>query len=110
MRTAARALAQKRTAALLKHIRSRIGQVAQADDSGYTAGAMFRNDFTLSKRQLGLLLIAAGAAGFAAILSVDLFDAGRQGGIGPAQRIGLGLMVGLALIGLTLIPLGNAPA
>ena len=71
---------------------------------------MLRNDFSLSKRQLGALLVIAGVAGFAAILAIDALDAGREGGIGPAQRIGLGLMVALALAGLTLLPLGNNPA
>lgn len=71
---------------------------------------MLRNDFTLSKRQLGLLLIIGGVAGFAAILGIDILDAGREGGIGPAQQIALGLMIVLALVGLTLIPLGKTPA
>lgn len=71
---------------------------------------MLRNDFTLTKRQLGGLLILAGIAGFAAILAIDILDAGREGGIGPAQQIGLGLMVVLALAGLTLLPLGDSPA
>ena len=71
---------------------------------------MFRNDFTLTKRQLGALLILAGVAGFAAILGIDVLDAGREGGIGPAQQIGLGLMVVMALAGLTLLPLGDSPA
>lgn len=68
------------------------------------------NHFTLSKRLLGLLLIIGGIVGFVAILAVDVLDAGREGGIGPAQSIGLGLMVALALVGLTLLPLGDAPA
>lgn len=71
---------------------------------------MLRNDFTLSKRLLGLLLIVAGVAGFVAILAIDVLDAGREGGIGPAQRIALGLMVAMALAGLTLLPLGDQPA
>jgi hypothetical protein len=71
---------------------------------------MLRNDFTLTKRLLGLLLIIAGVGGFVGILAIDILDAGREGGIGPAQQIGLGLMVALALAGLTLLPLGNDPA
>jgi hypothetical protein len=70
---------------------------------------MLRNDFTLTKRLLGLLLIVAGVGGFVGILAIDILDAGREGGIGPAQQIGLGLMVALALAGLTLLPLGNDP-
>jgi hypothetical protein len=71
---------------------------------------MLREDFTLTKRQLGLLLIVIGVAGFVAILAIDIIDAGREGGIGPAQRIALGLMVALALAGLTLLPISNTPA
>ena len=44
---------------------------------------MFSNHFTLTKRHLGLLLLIGGIAAFAAILSVDVLDVGREGGIGP---------------------------
>ena len=64
----------------------------------------------LTKRQLGILLLIGGILGFVGIIAVDLIDIGREGGIGPAQRIALGLMVAIALLGLTLIPLKDAPA
>jgi hypothetical protein len=64
----------------------------------------------LTKRQLGILLLIGGIFGFVGIIAVDLIDIGREGGIGPAQRIALGLMVAIALLGLTLIPLKDAPA
>ena len=65
---------------------------------------------SLTKRQLGLLLLLGGAAGFAGIIAIDLLDVGREGGIGPAQQIALGLMVALALVGLTLMPIKDTPA
>ncbi len=71
---------------------------------------MFSNQFTLSKRLLGALLLIGGIAAFAAILSIDVLDVGREGGIGPAQRIALGGAALMALIGITLIPLGKQPA
>ncbi|MBZ0275495.1 MAG: hypothetical protein K8I60_05095 [Anaerolineae bacterium] len=74
------------------------------------SAAMFSNHFTLTKRHLGLLLFIGGVLGFIGILAIDVFDVGREGGIGPAQQIALGLMAAAALLGLTLIPLGNHPA
>lgn len=71
---------------------------------------MFRKDFTFTKRQFGFFCVIAGILGFAGIFGIDLLDAGREGGIGPAQRVALGLMVGLVLLGLTLVPLGDDPA
>lgn len=71
---------------------------------------MFSNTYTFSKRALGLFLLIVGVLGFAAILMIDVLDVGRQGGIGPSQRIALGAMAALALLGVTLIPLGDAPA
>jgi hypothetical protein len=71
---------------------------------------MLKEDFTLSKRHLGILLLAGGLLAFLAILAIDIFDFGREGGIGPAQRIALIVAALIALVGLTLIPLGDAPA
>lgn len=71
---------------------------------------MLSNHFTLTKRHLGALLLVGGIAAVAAILAVDVLDVGRLGGIGPAQRIALGGAALLALVGLTLIPLGDKPA
>lgn len=72
----------------------------------------FRPMFTksLTKRQLGLLMMIAGTLAFCAIIAIDLVDVGREGGIGPAQRIALGLAVVVAFVGLTLIPLKDHPA
>jgi len=71
---------------------------------------MFQENFTFSKKQLGYLLVVVGVVGVVALLSLDVIDAGREGGIGPAQRLGLGFGLALTLIGLTLIPLGDDPA
>lgn len=71
---------------------------------------MFSNQFTLTKRHLGLLMLIGGIVGFVGIFAIDVLDVGREGGIGPAQRIALGGCVAMALVGLTLIPLGNQPA
>lgn len=71
---------------------------------------MFSNHFTFSKRGLGWLLVISGGSGIFGIFGVDILDVGREGGIGPAQRIAMGLMVAMLIMGLTLIPLGNDPA
>ncbi|MDL1900695.1 hypothetical protein FBR02_08000 [Anaerolineae bacterium CFX9] len=71
---------------------------------------MFSTTFTLSKRLLGWLLLIGGITAFAGILAIDVIDAGREGGIGPAQQIALGGCVLMALVGLSLIPLGKTPA
>jgi hypothetical protein len=71
---------------------------------------MFSAHFTLTKRHLGWLLLLGGAAGFIGIFAIDILDVGRQGGIGPAQQIALAGMALLALVGLSLIPLGDHPA
>ncbi|MEO8608945.1 MAG: hypothetical protein ABI690_13730 [Chloroflexota bacterium] len=71
---------------------------------------MLSNHFTFSKRSLGWLLVISGGLGVIAIVGVDVLDIGREGGIGPAQRIAIELAVVMLLIGLTLIPLGKDPA
>ena len=71
---------------------------------------MLNNDFTFTKRQLGIFLLIIGVVGFCAIFAIDLIDAGREGGVGPVQRVALGVMALSALVGLSLIPLGDDPA
>lgn len=56
------------------------------------------------------MLLALGLLAAGGIIAVDLLDVGREGGIGPAQQLALVVSIGLALLGLTLIPLGNDPA
>jgi predicted MFS family arabinose efflux permease len=67
-------------------------------------------DFRFSKRQLGWLLLAIGVLGVTGILAIDVINVGREGGIGPAQRVAVISMAILALIGLSLIPLGDTPS
>lgn len=71
---------------------------------------MFSNSFTFSKRGLGWLLTGSGVLGIVGIFAIDILDVGREGGIGPAQQIALGLAAVMVLTGLTLIPLGKDPA
>ncbi len=83
----------------------------------FTAGAaesilrgMNGSDEGISKRQLGVILLVGGVVGFCAILAVDIVDVGREGGIGPAQTWALLAMALATLLGLSLLPLGDAPA
>jgi hypothetical protein len=67
-------------------------------------------NFSFSKRQIGILLLLGGGAGFVLLLLLDVIGMGREGGYGPAQRAGLALFAAAALLGLSLIPLGDQPA
>ena len=71
---------------------------------------LFTDRFTVSKRQLGMVLLLVGIIGFIGIFALDYIGGGREGGIGPAQRAALILMVVVAILGASLIPLGDTPA
>lgn len=71
---------------------------------------IFNENFNFNKRQLGILLLVIGITGFLVILGIDVLDAGREGGIGPVQKVALLSTAVTAIIGLTLIPVGNDPA
>lgn len=72
---------------------------------------VFKPDFTLSKRQLGLLGIAGGALAVVGVLLYDqLGFSDPQGGFGASQFLALGGAVVAVLIGITLLPLGDDPA
>lgn len=71
---------------------------------------MFRRDFTVTKRQLGLLLCLTAGLVFIGLLSLDFVFSGRDGGFGPAQTMALIASVVMFLVGLTLLPLNDTPA
>lgn len=71
---------------------------------------MLNHNFYFTKRQLGLLLLLLGTVGFIGVFAIDVVDAGREGGIGPVQRVALGALMLTALLGLSMIPLGDDPA
>src|SRR5260221_283902 len=64
-----------------------------------------RRDFIFTKRHLGCALVALGVLGVLGILGLDLVRQHRD--IGPAQMLGVVGCGALAVLGLTLIPLGN---
>ena len=64
----------------------------------------------MSKRLLGIILLAVGLIAVLGILAVDWIGVGRFGGIGPVQKIALAAGALVVLLGLSLIPLGDRPA
>lgn len=64
----------------------------------------------VTKRQLGLIMIGIAAAAVVASFAYDFLGGGQFQGIGPAQRLALGAAVLLALVGASLLPLGDRPA
>ncbi len=54
-------------------------------------------------------MVVIGILGIAGLLAIDLLSPGREGGIGPAQRLALSLMGLTVLVGLSLLPLGDQP-
>ncbi|MBN2303734.1 MAG: hypothetical protein JXQ72_04620 [Anaerolineae bacterium] len=64
-------------------------------------------DFTITKRHLGLLLIAAGLLAALAMVGAQVI---QSGGFGALQTMGAALGAVSVLVGLTLLPLGNRPA
>lgn len=64
----------------------------------------------VTKRQLGIAVIALSLLFIAGITAVDFFGAGQWSGFGPLQWIGIGLGVAAIVIGSILIRLGDRPA
>jgi hypothetical protein len=64
----------------------------------------------VTKRQLGIALIALGLIGASALLAVDYLGGGRFVGIGPTQKLALLAAGGVIVLGLSLLPLGDKPA
>ncbi|TET54145.1 MAG: hypothetical protein E3J64_02395 [Anaerolineales bacterium] len=64
----------------------------------------------VTKRQLGIVVVVAVLLLMLGIVAVDLFEAGKWGGFGPLQRIGVGLGVAGFAVGAILIRIGDRPA
>jgi hypothetical protein len=64
----------------------------------------------VTKRQLGFFVVAVSVIGIVGIIAVDVLGAGRWGGFGPLQRVGIGLGLVAVAAGLVLIRLGDRPA
>ena len=64
----------------------------------------------ITKRQLGIIVVALGLLLIVATIGVDLVGAGQWGGFGPLQRIGIGLSLAAIVVGCILIRLGDRPA
>jgi hypothetical protein len=64
----------------------------------------------VTKRQLGIVVIALGLLVALGTIAVDFIGAGQWGGFGPLQRIVIGLGSASIAVGLILIRLGNRPA
>lgn len=81
--------------------------------------AFLRDDYALSKRDLGIILLVVGLAGAIGLvgldpaasllheLGIDLLSPDRQPGFGPTQRVALLASLTLLVAGLTMIPLGS---
>jgi hypothetical protein len=59
---------------------------------------------------LGVALSVLSLVVTGAVLAVDVVDAGKWSGIGPAQLLAARVALLVFLIGLSLVPLGDRPA
>ena len=64
----------------------------------------------VTKRQLGIAIIVLSLLAVIGIVVVDFVGAGKWGGFGPLQRIGIGLSLPAIAVGFILVSLGNRPA
>ena len=71
---------------------------------------IFSNTFTFTKRQIGWLLVIGEIAGFLGVLALNFIRHKPVSEIGPAQQLVFTLFAVGFLIGLSLFPLGDAPA
>jgi hypothetical protein len=64
----------------------------------------------VTKRQLGVVVIVLGLFVALGTIAVDFVGAGKWGGFGPLQRIGVGLSLAAITVGCVLVRLGDRPA
>ena len=71
---------------------------------------IFSNSFTFTKRHIGWLLVIGDIVGALGILALNFIRHKPVSDTGPAQQLVFVLFAVGLLIGLSLIPLGDAPA
>ena len=71
---------------------------------------IFSKTYTFSKRQIGWLLVVSDILGAVGLLALNFMRHKPVSEIGPAQQLVFALFAVGFLIGLSLIPLGDAPA
>jgi hypothetical protein len=64
----------------------------------------------VTKRQLGIVVTALGLLAALGTIAVDFVGAGKWGGFGPLQRIGIGFSLTAIAVGCVLVRLGDRPA
>jgi len=64
----------------------------------------------VTKRQLGIFVVVCGSLVLLGTVGVDLVGAGKWGGFGPLQWVGIGAGLASLAVGLILVCLGNRPA
>jgi hypothetical protein len=64
----------------------------------------------ITKRQLGIIVIALALLAILGVVAVDLIGAGKWGGFGPLQLTGIGLSSAAIAVGCILVCLGDRPA
>ena len=64
----------------------------------------------ITKRQLGMIVVALGLLVILGTIGVDLAGAGQWAGFGPLQRMGIGVGLAATAVGSILIRLGDRPA
>ena len=69
---------------------------------------VLRDDFTFTKRHLGVALLAGGVLLAVAMLLGEWLDP-DSGGFGLVQQVGTALGLVAAVLGATLLPLGDQP-
>jgi hypothetical protein len=64
----------------------------------------------VTKRQLGIVVVALSLLVMLGTIVVDFAGAGKWSGFGPLQRIGIGIGLAAIIVGSILIRLGDRPA
>ncbi len=64
----------------------------------------------ITKRQLGIVVVALGLLIMFGTIAVDFAGAGKWSGFGPLQRIGIGAGLAAIAVGSLLVRLGDRPA